>query len=63
MLSIVKWISGKTTAVLLRKKNDSDVTWKRMNMEEKQEKEKTEQVEKEEQIFPKKVPEESAPKL
>ena len=40
MLSIVKWISGKTTAVLLRKKNDSDVTWKRMNMEEKQEKEK-----------------------
>ena len=63
MLSIVKWISGKTTAVLLCKKNDSDVTWKRMNMEEKQEKEKTEQVEKEEQIFPKKVPEESAPKL
>jgi hypothetical protein len=31
--------------------------------EEKQEKEKTEQVEKEEQIFPKKVQEESAPKL
>jgi len=26
MLSIVKWISGKTTAVLLCKKNDSDVT-------------------------------------
>lgn len=31
--------------------------------EENQEKEKTEQVKKQEQILPKKVPEESAPKL